>query len=313
MPSPRNGNPVNSASDLPAIVSPTPVDTAQAIPAQAPASEAARLEVTASETTVTSEGPNLAEEARRRRHERRARRHELDAQWLHLRAEFLLKRRVPHLHGGDGKVEDIDQDVEEQRKPIQEAVRRGSKKHRRQPKWIRAIPKCVLVFDFGLLLYFFGGITNVYWANPLSMALAFAVLLAAMVTVLSYGFLTYTGLMLRSYKDHDGAVVLHDLDWSSKLAVAIATAVIVMIAMLMFLRMRTEVLYALGSQADMTALVIAAALAVVSMAANFLVISIHAHDGSDEVADLDRMSASTRRHAAKARKMRERAVQKAIR
>ena len=40
-----------------------------------------------------------------------------------------------------------------------------------------------------LLLYFFAGITDVRWASPVSQALALAIGLAAMLTLLSYGFL----------------------------------------------------------------------------------------------------------------------------
>jgi hypothetical protein len=56
----------------------------------------------------------------------------------------------------------------------------------------------VLFFDFILLLYFFAGITDVDWQSPLSVNLAFATVLAAMVTVLTYGFLSFTGHRMRS-------------------------------------------------------------------------------------------------------------------
>jgi len=83
------------------------------------------------------------------------------------------------------------------------------------------------------------------------------------------------------------------------------------VAALMFLRMHTEVLYALGVQAQVTALVIAVAVAAVSAVANFIVISVHGLDGSDEVARLDKLSAAVRRHFAKAHQMREQAAKRA--
>ena len=61
----------------------------------------------------------------------------------------------------------------------------------------------------------------------------------------------------------------------------------------MLIRMRTEVLAALGPQSWVAALMIALVLAVVSLLANFLVVAIHALDGSDEVARLEVLSAAT--------------------
>jgi len=65
--------------------------------------------------------------------------------------------------------------------------------------------------------------------------------------------------------------------------------VIAVVATLMFLRMRTEVLYALGVQAQLTALTIAVTVATVSTVANFLVVAVHGLDGSDEVARLEKL------------------------
>ena len=76
----------------------------------------------------------------------------------------------------------------------------------------------------------------------------------------------------------------------------------------MFLRIRTEVLYALGTQAQVTALVIAVAVAVVNAAANFLVIAIHALDGSDQTTRLDRLSDAIRRRLAEVHQLREQAA-----
>ena len=180
-----------------------------------------------------------------------------------------------------------------QRAQIEDETARGSRKHRRLPRWISHVPKLVLVVDFCLLLYFFAGITDVNWASPVSADLAFAVLLAAMVTLLCYGFLSFAGYRLRGYKDHSGGIAFGDLDALTRAACGAAAVGMAAIAALMFIRMRTEVLYALGSQGWVTALVIALVVAVVSLLANFLVVAIHALDGSDEVARLEVLSAAT--------------------
>jgi len=245
--------------------------------------------------------PGLAELSRRRRARRRFRAYLIGA-------EYRMKERVRHPDGGESPVADVIEDEEAQREQIEKEVELGSRKHRRAPRWMHWIPRYVLCFDFGLLLYFFAGITNVSWASPMSMALGFALVLAAMVTVLSYGYLAFTGHRLRGYKNHEGTVDHGELDGFTKLILSVAAAVIAVIATLMYLRLHTEVGYALGTGASLTATVIAAALAVVSVAANFLVIAIHALDGSDQVARLDRLSAAARRPYAKAQRLREQAA-----
>ncbi len=189
----------------------------------------------------------------------------------------------------------------------------GSRKHRRLPTWQGWIPKFVLAFDFALLLYFFAGITNVDWQSAVSMSLAFAITLAAMVTVLAYGFLAFTGHRMRSYKNHAGTVHLDELDGFTKAAFGIAITVITVLAALMYLRIHSEVIDALGSRAGLTVLVIPLAVAVVSAVANFLVVLIHALDGSDEVARLNKLAAATRRLVRKAHRLRRRAAQQADR
>jgi hypothetical protein len=298
MTSPRNGRPISSGPDLPAIrpgTSPTPPETTTP--------ETSAPEATAADADYTAPR-NLAEEALRERSESQIRD-------LLVGAEFLMTGRVSHPDGGDWTVEGVLQHEAAQRKQIDNEMDKGSRKHRRLPSWMRSIPKFVLSFDFCLLLYFFSGITNVDWASPLSLDLAFAAVLAAMVTVLSYGFLAFAGIRLRGHKNHAGTIHRAEVDGVTQTAAGIAVVVIIVIASLMFLRMRTEVLYALGAPAQITALVIAVAVAVVSAVANLLVIAVHALDGSDETARLDKLSTAVRDRVAKAHRMREQAARHA--
>jgi hypothetical protein len=250
--------------------------------------------------------PDLADRDQRVRWERRIRR-------LIVEAEHWMQSRVRHPDGGERTVADTLADEDEQRQQINRQAGMGSRKHRRLPRWQRWIPKFVLCFDFVLLLYFFAGITNVDWQSPLSMNLAFAIALAAMVTVLAYGFLAFTGHRMRSHKNHAGTVHLDELDGLIKATFGTAMAVITVIAALMYLRIHSEVINALGTQAGATSLIIPLAVAVVSGVANYLVVLIHALDGSDEVARLDQLAATTRRLARKAHRLRRRAVQQAHR
>ena len=226
---------------------------------------------------------------------------------LYTRARHRAGVRVRHPDGGQRPVAETQQDEAAARRQIEDETARGSRKHHRLPWWIGRIPILVLVVNFSLLLYFFAGITNVNWGSPLSADLVFAILLAAMVTVLSYGFLAFAGHRLRGYKDHSGAVALTELDGLTTVACWASAAGIAVLATLMFIRMRAEVLYALGGSAWTTALIIALAVAVVSAMANFLVVAIHALDGSHEVARLNALSAAVSGPLGQAHEMREQA------
>jgi hypothetical protein len=250
--------------------------------------------------------PNLADHDQHRRWEWRMRR-------LLAEADHWMLTRVKHPDGGERTVTETRADEEEQRQQINRETDMGSRKHRRLPRWQGWIPKFVLSFDFALLLYFFSGITNVNWQSPVSVSLAFAITLAGMVTVLAYGFLSFTGHRLRSYKNHAGTVHLDELDGFTRAAFGIAMVVITVLAALMYLRIRSEVINALRDQAEVTALVIPLAVAVVSAVANYLVVLIHALDGSDDVARLDKLAAATRRPTRKAHRLRRRATQQAHR
>lgn len=222
------GNDTNTTRNLP--VTPEPVPPS-------------RLRRPRPDTRAPSLGapgqPDLADRDRRRHWE-----------WLMRRelaeAEYWMQMRVKHPDGGERTVAETQADEEEQRQQINRETGMGSLKHRRLPRWQHWIPKFVLFFDFALLLYFFTGITNVNWQSPLSMNMAFATALAAMVTVLAYGFLAFTGHRLRSFKNHAGTVHLDELDGFTKAAFGIAITVITVLAALMYLRIRSEVIDALG-------------------------------------------------------------------
>ena len=190
------------------------------------------------DTRVPSPGapgqPDLADRDRRRYGELRMRRQLTEA-------EYWMQMRVRHPDGGERTVAETLADAEKQRGEINRETAEGSRKHRRLPRWQHGIPKFVVFFDFVLLLYFFAGVTDVNWQSPVSVNTAFATVLAAMVTVLAYGFLAFTGHRMRSYKDHTGTVHLDEVDNFTKAAFGTALTVITILAALMFLRIRGEV------------------------------------------------------------------------
>jgi hypothetical protein len=108
-----------------------------------------------------------------------------------------------HDPGGDRAVSDLRRVLASRRPQIEDETARGSRKHQRLPRWTgHAAQLALLVADAGLLLYFFAGITGVGWTNLMSAKLAFAMLLAVIVTTLSYGYLAVAGS--RRQRDNRG-------------------------------------------------------------------------------------------------------------
>ncbi len=184
----------------------------------------------------------------------------------------------------------------------------GSRKHHRLPRWFRWLPRVVLIFDFFLLLYFLSGITDVNWLAPMSPDLAFAAGLAAMITVVSYGCFAFAGHRLRMHKDHSGTIPAADVDGLTRIIVGACVGGLIVLGLLMFARMRSEVLMALGGGANATAITVAAALTAVSVLANIMVISVHALDGSEETDRLGRLAGALSRSQARADRMHRRAA-----
>jgi hypothetical protein len=206
---------------------------------------------------------------------------------LRIHAECRYGDVVRHPDGGVRTVAQIASDQDEQRKQIEDDLNRGSYRHRRLPEALRRVPQLVLGADALLLLYFFSGVTNVNWSSPFSTALIFAVLLAGMVTGISFVFFRFTGDRLQQYKDNTGVVPLRGLDEITNVSMGLALTAMIILAVLMFIRMRAEVLDALGPKAGGTAIVISVALALVSILANALIIAVHALDGSAETGRLE--------------------------
>lgn len=223
------------------------------------------------------------------------------------RISGIPREHVRHVDGGKRTVEEVRRDRDVLQAQVTDERKRGSHRHNRLSNWFGRIPRIVLTFDLLLLLYFFSGITDVDWAAPLSVALAFAAGLAAMVTTASYGCLAFAGHRLRRHKDDSGAIPFKDLDWLTRLVTVTAVAGIVLLAVLMFVRMRSETVQALGVDSAATALVIAATLAGVSVLANVLVIAVHASDGSEETDRLHALSTAAGRALAREDRMRRRA------
>ena len=206
---------------------------------------------------------------------------------------------VAHCDGGNRTLEEAKHDHDALQAQLWSDYERRSYRHDRPPRFFRWMPRIVLVFDLLLLLYFFAGITDVDWQAPWSVPLAFAAGLAAMITIVSYGCLAFAGYLLRGHKDHARRIPIATLDWLTSLVTIAAVVGIVVLATLMFVRMRSEVVLALGPGSGTTATVVAAGLAAVSVLANIMVIAVHARDGSEESDRLRALARAVRKATAR--------------
>ena len=225
---------------------------------------------------------------------------------LHARIALIPREHVAHPYGGHRTVEQTQAERNALTARVNAERAKNSHKHDRPPRWFRHLPRVVLIFDFLLLLYFLSGITDVNWVDPASPQLAFAVAVAAMITLVSYGCFAFAGDRLRAHKDHSRRIPLASLDWLTKVIVIASAVGIVVLGLLMFARMWSEVLLALGNGAKATAISVAAAVTAVSVLANMMVVSVHALDGSEETDQLDALGAAVRRPLIRADRMRRR-------
>ena len=211
---------------------------------------------------------------------------------LRTRAGYRWADFVRHPDGGVQTVANTVADQDRQRSEIAADIEAGSRRHRRLPRGLRRMPRLILVADGLLLLYFFSGVTNVDWSSPLSAALVFALMLAVMVTGISFAFFRLAGDRLQQYKNDAGTVPLRGLDDATMAVAGLAIAAVATLATLMYFRMHAEVIDALGPAAGVTAIIIGLTLAMVSVLANTMVIAVHALDGSTQADRLEALGAA---------------------
>ncbi len=223
------------------------------------------------------------------------------------RADEVPSEFISHPDGGVRTVADTVADHDEQRARIAADISRGSLRHRLLPEILHHAPAVIFTCDALLLFYFFSGVTDVDWTSPLSVALVFAVALAAIVTGLAFLYCRYVGDRLRHYKNDEGTLSFAGMDGWTKASAVLAIVTVMVLAPLMFIRMRTEVLDDLGPQAQGTAIVVGLALAVVSILAIFVTIAVHALDGSPETDRLEALGNAVACPLSKQRDLRQHA------
>jgi hypothetical protein len=237
----------------------------------------------------------------------RADRLRADQAGLRTRAGYRRGDFVRHPDGGVRTVAGTAADQDRQRAQIATDIEAGSRRHRRLSPALRRMPRLILVADGLLLLYFFSGVTNVDWSSPFSAALVFALILAVMVTAISFAFFHLAGDRLQQYKNDAGTVPLRGLDDATMAVTGLAAAAVAILATLMYFRMHAEVIDALGSSAGLSAIIIGLTLALVSVLANTMVIAVHALDGSAQADRLEALGAAIAGPLTEERRLHERA------
>lgn len=244
-------------------------------------------------------GPNLADEERRIYRRRQA-------AALRAKAAREMQKRVKLPGGVRRTVAETLADEERLHERIIEETSHRSRKHLLLPLWLRLVPEIMLYVDLVLLMDLFARIFDVHWGRP-SSNLVIAGTLAGAVTVLAYSSLAFTGGRIRTYKNHEGTIHFDELDGLTKLCLGGAGVLTILLGVLMYLHIASEVPD--SHRAGATALLVSLTVAGVSAIGNMLVVLIHALDGSDETARRRELAAATRRPVRRADRLLRRAAE----
>jgi hypothetical protein len=172
----------------------------------------------------------------------------------------------------------------------------GGDVHRRLPRLTRWIPPAVAVLDGLLLFYFMAGVVNVDLDAPALWPTTVAVTFAVFGATVAMGWLVLTGHGLKACRSARGGVTWGAVDALLAFELLVAAAAISAVAVLMFIRVRQDVVDALGPVPGSTAVLLAAVFAVLSGTANLCVLIVHARDGSTKTERLDELARTVRRH-----------------
>lgn len=187
-------------------------------------------------------------------------------------------KRLPELEATHKKL--LDQLSDESKK---------SHRHDRVGRGMRLFPRFACVMGFAIGLWFMGWVCNVKWSAPGTTPgnLAAAILLAAFMELGTYLALTNAGRLLRKHRRDDGHLELRGLPFPTKLVVGLAVAAMAVVAAFMFDRIYEEVTTSFGGSGRTTAVLLATAFTVLSVAINVMVIHVAAHDGSELTQKID--------------------------
>lgn len=205
------------------------------------------------------------------------------------------RRRVKSPQGGQMTVEAALNEIEELDTKIGKEIRAGHLEHHRMPKFLRNVPVIVALCDAAILLWFMAGVLNVNWAAPFTLNTLLAITLALFGTGISYAVCTLAGTRLRGYKDIHNKFHWRELDGTTYACVAGAVVAAISIAVMMYIRVREEIMNALGPAASSMAIVFAVVFAILTVLSNLAIVAIHALDGSNLTARVERLDKATRK------------------
>ncbi|HEY2222409.1 hypothetical protein [Actinomycetospora sp.] len=194
-------------------------------------------------------------------------------------------RVVPDAHGSADTVRGLSERV----KNLNQAIRtdRSPERHRRISTGQRWLRRLLPVLDGAIFWWFLIGVLNVD-VRLLDPRFVIAVALALLATVSLAAWAAVVGEHLARFVDDRRRAAWADVDavgWS----MTVLTAVLwVLIAAMMWVRVRDEVLQATGVL-DLAGAVIASALAAAVVVVNAYVLYLSWFDGSDETREAERL------------------------
>jgi len=225
-------------------------------------------------------------------------------------AKHERRRHVRHPTGGRQTVSAVQDEHDELHATIKKDTEAGSRRHRRLGRSLRRIPPVAFTADFLISLWFFGGVTDVDFSDPLSTSanLAFALVVAGTVTVIAFAYLKFVGSQLRVHKNDAGTIAPASLDPLTRGLVGLAGLGMAVVALFTYTRLHAEVTEALGAHSGGTAAAVGLTVAVVSILASVLVVGVHCLDGSDDTEHLKGLGRALRRPLSRCHKLEAQAV-----
>lgn len=170
----------------------------------------------------------------------------------------------------------------------------GSQRHRTVPRALRWVSfLLVAVVDLPIMLWLVASVFNVDWAAPWGMPLAVSTVLAVLATTGTAAALHHIGHELRDHKTDERRLERRGLPLSARLGVLAVTLLVVAVAAVMFVRVRTE---GAMSGLDGLAVLLAALVALVMLVASALLCWTSFRDGSPERDDLRQYGDIVRPH-----------------
>jgi hypothetical protein len=211
-------------------------------------------------------------------------RHRARAEALRERAKGVPNTMVRSARGGPITVARAGEHAEEIQTLIEHEGASGNLRHRLVSpftKW--SVWLIVVLVDFPIMLWACSSVFNVNWADPIGVRLLFSLAAAVLATLAAATALHHFGRELREHKNDRRGLTWRALTLRPKLVLIAVTVLVVLVALLMYVRVYTEGVF---SGLSTLATLLAMLVAFVMLISASLVFWTAFRDGSPETDDL---------------------------